>query len=29
MIRHPSAALIAAALLASGLMAPRPAAGQG
>lgn len=29
MARHPSAALIAAALLAAGLIAPRPAAGQG
>jgi hypothetical protein len=29
MIRYPSSALIAAALLAAGLVAPRPAAGQG
>jgi hypothetical protein len=29
MVRRPSSALIAAALLAAGLIAPRPAAGQG
>jgi hypothetical protein len=29
MARYPSSALLAAALLAVGLMAPRPAAGQG